>query len=656
MKATRRLAEVWRSAARTESGAALVIALLTIVVMMLLTAALVTASMTETFSAQTAEDSARAFLVADAAAARALASLRLDPDWSDGRGAVGGCPDGAVYDLLSGECMRNVAYPKYGSYVASRPGSGNPGPTGEPECAAAPISPPSASPVPLPEQEGFGRYTVTVEGTPEPGKVTLRAVGQVGRATRGFTFTVQRVTPADFVSYSALRVDATRVGNGTFRIHGSVYVRGNWEFHGNSRQLNDRPTSEADSPPYDNQTFVCSDLVLTGNPQIGEPSRPMLAVHIAGDVTGAGRAYEIHALLQDKVVPDIRLGAVDRAIECIRGVPNEACREENGRRVGEFAGLWDSYTNALVGGQMVYLYLCGGTWRQGRATDLSLAPAPRSARDCGPGTPEKWALPKLDRDSVPPRVDGQCVEKVRAGAALRDVLKHCAAYYDAAAAKLYVSGRWIDAAGRVRSGTQVIYVPGSVSVLQDVEYRVEDLDDRLNNDPTEPCDPTLGDSDPCRPNDGALVVAACERGTPCNPNNASPTYGLDVQEMLRAQRWASRGVFYPQTTFPTRDLLAVLVNGKVRFGLSGNPAQQEINLVVLSGCEATLPADRCDLTMQKNLQLYGSVISRLLVFEQNVDLYQVPDLRRYLPFVLDRFLSAPGGAAVVVTSWREIGF
>jgi len=128
--------------------------------------------------------------------------------------------------------------------------------------------------------------------------------------------------------------------------------------------------------------------------------------------------------------------------------------------------------------------------------------------------------------------------------------------------------------------------------------------------------------------------------------------------MLRAQaqRWASQGFFYPQTTFPSHDLLAVLVNGKVRFGLSGNPGQQQINLVVLSGCEATLPADRCDLTMQKNLQLYGSVISRLLVFEQNVDLYQVPDLRRYLPFVLDRFLSAPGGAAVVVTSWREIGF
>jgi hypothetical protein len=213
-----------------------------------------------------------------------------------------------------------------------------------------------------------------------------------------------------------------------------------------------------------------------------------------------------------------------------------------------------------------------------------------------------------------------------ASGALNQVLGACAAYYDGQG-HLYV------AAG------QLIYVPGAISVTQDVDYRVD-------NNP-------MG---PYERGDAAMFVAACEPQAPCSPQRSSPDYGLDVREMLRAHRKASDGLFYDQTTFPSHDLLAVLVNGKVRFGLSGNRDQQQVNLVVLSGCEATLPADRCDLTMQKNLQLYGSVISRLLVFEQNVDLYQVPDLRRYLPFVLDRFLSAPGGAAVVVTSWREIGF
>jgi hypothetical protein len=153
-----------------------------------------------------------------------------------------------------------------------------------------------------------------------------------------------------------------------------------------------------------------------------------------------------------------------------------------------------------------------------------------------------------------------------------------------------------------------------------------------------------------------MFVVACEQSADCNPSRSSPNYGLDVSEMLLAQRRASSGPFYPQTTFPSRDLLAILVHGRVRFGLSGNPANQEINAVVVSGCDTSLPPERCDLTLQKNLQLYGSVISRLLVFEQNVDLFQVPDLRRYLPFSLDRFLSAPGGAAVVVTQWREVGF
>ncbi|MCS7172446.1 MAG: hypothetical protein N0A24_03405 [Armatimonadetes bacterium] len=281
---------------RTEHGMALVVALLTILVLLLLTAALVTAAITETFTAQTAEDSARAFLVADAAAARALASLRLDGDWAaadpGGQDAVGRCPDGALFDLLAGECMRDVPYPRYGAVAVSA--TSPPGGISEPVCAARTVTGPAASPVPLPPEESFGRYTVAVLEVPGSNQIRLRAVGRVGRATRGFAFTVSRVTPADFVSYSALRVDATRVGNGTFRIHGSVYVRGDWEFKGNSQQLNDRPVSDGDrenDPVYDNQTFVCGNLILQGNAQIGTANRPMLGVHISGGAHQPGRSH-----------------------------------------------------------------------------------------------------------------------------------------------------------------------------------------------------------------------------------------------------------------------------------------------------------------------------------------------------------------------------
>lgn len=605
----------WRRAAVDQRGVAMVVALLTVVVMALLTAALVAASMTEVFNAQTAEDSARAFLVADAGAARAIASLRLDPDWSDN---ASDC-SGYLKDPIADRCIEGVPYPESSGWIVTA-GSGS-GSTNEPPCAAVPVTPAAGGqPAPLPESQRVGTYTVQVLGTPDSGKIQLRAVGRVGRATRGFDFTVQRVTPADFVSYSALRVDATRVGNGTFRIHGSVYVRGDWEFKGNSQQLNDRPVSEADDPQpvYDNQTFVCGNLVLQGNAQIGMPGSPMLGVHIAGRRIDRGGAAEIYTLLQDATVPDIRLANVFRAIRCIRGEddPNQTPPIDGDNCNQEFPGLWNAFTNHLDDSGLVVLKPPGGAgpWVQDSAQNLTLSS-------------QKWRIPKRDK-----------VEECKSAPQtdLRQILQHCAAYYDG-------SGNLYVAAG------QVIFIPGILSVQRDVNYRVDD-------DPSQPCDAAAGDADPCRKNDAAMFVVACESDTNCDPNLSSPAYGFDVQEMLRAARPASNGPFYPQTTFPTRDLLAVLVHGRVRFGLSGNPANQEINAIVASGCDASLPPERCDLTMQKNLQLYGSVISRLLVFEQNVDLFQVPDLRRYLPFSLDRFLSAPGGSAVVVTQWREVGF
>lgn len=598
----------WRKALASERGAAMVIALLTIVVMVLLTAALVVASMTETFNAQTAEDSARAFLVADAAAAHAIASLRLDPNWSDNK-----CSTGYLHDAVKDVCLGpSVLYPERAGWAVTPAGGGDPT---QPACAAAPVFPVGRAPGELPPSQRIGTYSVEVLGQPESGKIRLRAVGRVGRAARGFEFTVERVTPADFVSYSALRVDATRVGNGTFRIHGSVYVRGDWEFKGNSQQLNDRPISEEDTqnPVYDNQTFVCGNLVLQGNAQIGMPSAPMLGVHIAGRRIDRGGAAEIHALLQDAVVPDVRLASVPQAVACVKGAGNKSACDQN------FPGLWNAYDNSLDtsgGSTRVRLYVWrGSSWNERLSPNLELGS-------------EEWRIPKGGREDA-------CRRHER-GAPIGAVLEDCAAYYDGSS-RLYVG------AG------QVIYIPGSLSVLRDVDYRVDD-------NPTQACDPPQGDSDPCGPDDASMFVVACEAGTVCAPTLSSPGYGFDLQEMLRAHHPASTGPFYPNTTFPSRDLLAFLVHGRVRFGLSGNPANQEVNAVVVSGCDTGLPPERCDLTMQKNLQLYGSVISRLLVFEQNVDLFQVPDLREYLPFALDQFLNAPGGSAVVVTQWREVGF
>ncbi|MDR7462945.1 MAG: hypothetical protein QN204_11020, partial [Armatimonadota bacterium] len=158
----------------------MVIALLTIVIMVLLTAALVVASMTETFNAQTAEDAARAFLVADAAAAHAIASLRLDSDWSDNdwdptQEGDQNCDGGYLYDGVRRRCMGpRVQYPDSGGWVVTPAAGSDPA---QPACAAAPVSRVTTAPGSLPESEQIGTYTVEVLGQPEAGRIRLRAVG-----------------------------------------------------------------------------------------------------------------------------------------------------------------------------------------------------------------------------------------------------------------------------------------------------------------------------------------------------------------------------------------------------------------------------------------------------------------------------------------------
>ena len=638
------------SVLRSQAGVALVMALLTVVVLLLVGAGLVTAAMTEVFTAQVAEDSGRALNVAEAGLAHAIQVLRRDPDWSDSDGATAGCggsPFGEEWKVLkdNSDCLQDVSYPRGPAISVSPAGSGQQG-----ECTSVPVqvgaggggnSPPGPA--------AIGTYTVYFkDGSMDT--LHVRVVGKVGRGQRGVEAHLKRVTPADFVAYSALRVDATRLGNGTFRISGSVYVRGDWLFKGTSEQRNERPVSAEDleDPVYDNQTFVCGNLHLWGNVQIGTPQKPMRGVSISGRRIDRGGAMEIYSLRQGKVVPDVQLGAVDLAIQCIRGIENEACREVVQRghriRIGEFSGLLDSYTNELDSEGLVVFRPPSGretSWQR----DLT------QLQNLTLGT-LSWRIPKRGQAGQ------QCQS---ASPALEDILRACAAYYEYDAeegkGKLYVAGR------------QVIYIPGALRVKGEVNRDV-DVEYRVDDDPSQPCNPAAGDEqDPCKEGDGSMFVVACESGSACNPgglndrclrqNPPDDCFGFQVRQTLRVARtWAPSQdrFFYPQTTFPTRDLLAVLVNGKVQFRLSGHQSQQEINLVVLSGCASGLAAERCDLSVEKDLQLYGSVISRQLVFKQNVDLYQVPDLRRYLPLVLDRFLNAPGGAAVVVTSWREIGF
>jgi hypothetical protein len=589
------------AAAGRERGAAMVLALIVILVMTLLTGALVVTVTHETLGTQTAVDGTRAFFVAEAGAARAMSSLRRDLDWTVSGNALGRCGtyDGqpVLYDLTSSQCMGPSTFPDGLSYPLAGP---IPVSTPTPAPSPAPVTPAcSATRVVTPGGGAgaagaeMGRFIATyvMVGANE---IQVRVVGKTGRAARGVVFSAARLTALDFVTYSSTSVDATASGNGTFTINGSVYIRGDWSFKGNSAQLNNRPVTSADTAPYDNQTYVCGNLDLQGNPQIGTPSQKMAGTHIGGAIVGSGTTScesrrGICTQLLDNAVPDIRLADVTTIVTSTK------------------SGA--TYTNNLEGGtglpNLSFLERSGAVWNavSGR-TSLTFD-----------GT-TSWRLPKAGRVT-------QCQTASPDNSDLAAVMTECSALYNAATGVLHVAGN------------QVIYVPGSVTVSRDVLYRVD------NN-------PTAGRVS----GDPSTIIVACEAGNTCNPATSTPTLGLQATEMFRAQLPASGA----GSSFPTQDMIAFIVNGKSQFDLSGSASDQEVNVVLVAGCAASLPLARCDTEIKKNFYFHGTLVARSLVFKQNVDLFQMPDMNMHVPAVVRGLLRDASTASVIPRRWREIGF
>ncbi|MDR5683551.1 MAG: hypothetical protein QN163_05940 [Armatimonadota bacterium] len=595
----------------SESGVALVIALITIVVMLLVSVALVAAAMTETLSVQAGEDSARAFYVAEAAASRAVASLRLDTDWTtDGTGidATGRCGTDAgrpvLFDLMSGRCMgptdypEGMPYPTWEDPVGVAPGGGSGGGGGTGRCidSSTPGGPgavPSPNP-PAAVPPGNPRFIVTYETTGRSkDRINLRVIGRVGRATRGFTFTAHRLYPADFAVYSSTSVNAQVSGNGTWRIRGSVYMRQDWLFHGNSFQLNDRPLNVGETEPYRNQTFICGNLDLNGNPKLGTSTQPMEGVHIGGRIIISGNqpydcgtpGPEICTRFMDDKVPDIQLEDVGSFVD----------------------GLKANRTNALTsdGTRLRMFRYSGSGWTAADNANLDFGA-------------DALRLPKIGREADCQSAPGHPSPN---RAQLQTILQSCAAYYMGYNVSTGLRGVLFVAAG------QRIYVPGKVSMgnSRDVFYQV---DDNPNLDAAS----TAGESE----GDASIIAVGCEGCT--NP-------ALDVSEMIRSR--SAAGVCTSTSNsnrFPRLDALAFAVKGSVTFGLNGNAASQELQGSFIA---------RNSIRLTKDAQIYGQVIANALEFEQNVDLCQVAGLKDFLPAAVGTFLEG-GKPSVIITNWREI--
>jgi hypothetical protein len=411
-------------------------------------------------------------------------------------------------------------------------------------------------------------------------------------------------------------VDAHPTGAGTFRIDGSIYIRGDWAFKGNSRQINTRPVTTADaaSEPFENQTFVCGDIVMRGNAQIGEPTRPMRAVHVGGTIVRTGGSTNVYTNRMTKNVPDVGLGDVLRLTRCIRGISDgglaPAISQVNcDAEFGE--GIWNAYTN--------YARLAGGTvrarWIRHHATGdpwrPDYAPSPLVFDSA-----TSFALPRRGQEAA-------CKAALTATRPLGYILAACSLYYDASNRVIYVAGN------------QVIYLHGGMRVNVPIRYRVD-------NNPTAATQTER---------DTSVIVVACE-------GCARTDYSL----LLNRERFLAWNRGTENLHFARSDLLAFVVNGTARIAGPGQrppdcrtPTAQEVNAVFVTG------GDPGTLAVGQG-QLLGAVMARRLSVDvqpaaHNFNLCQVPDLRELLGATLvGQFLNDPRRSTVIVQNWREVGF
>lgn len=263
----------------TESGLALLTAIIVSLVIAMLTIAVANIAVSEYTTAVTNEHSVKALFVAEGALERALAVLRKDGDWSDGSGADSGA---------SASSWQPLRDDTYGGSATNK---------GFPPSPESPI----------------GTYSIYLKRkTADPvNGIHVRVVGRAGRAGRTIEFEAYRLTASDFVTYSAQDMVIDQ-GGGNVTIHGSIYVRGSLGLKAvKTGVYNDRPIMTGDAPPYRNHLYVRGLLDMsTGNATVGLQAQPMWAVHAwQVDLKNDGRlnlwTYQLDNMVPDIPYPDV---------------------------------------------------------------------------------------------------------------------------------------------------------------------------------------------------------------------------------------------------------------------------------------------------------------------------------------------------------------
>ncbi len=253
-----------RSIAASESGIAMLMAMVLILIVSLLTAALANLAVAEYASAVTVDHATQAFLSAEAGGEQAVAALVAQADW---------------------------ALPVAGVLVGSNwtPSSFN------------------SDPFPTWGQAGRDNYQVWMRhpsGADPSSNMMVRAMGRFRNSTRSIEFSVHRRTGADFATYSIDTLDFTSCnGCGSMQFHGSAYFEASLLLRGGNQSgfYNDRYVFSSDAPRYLNHLFIRGVLDnSTGNPTIGNP---YWWVHLENPPIGSSMNFNVVNLDYGRVPP-----------------------------------------------------------------------------------------------------------------------------------------------------------------------------------------------------------------------------------------------------------------------------------------------------------------------------------------------------------------
>jgi len=588
-------------AIHSESGFAMLLALVVMLIISLLTVAVANVALSEYATAKTNEHAMQAFFVADGALDRALAVLGTDDDWSNASNSWQPLDDAFNGGLAVGRPFPPAApIPgwTYSIYLRSI----------------------LASPVPTGNCTGVGSsFNDPVNN------VWVRSIGRVGRASRTVEFVAHRLSAGDMTTYSAQDVilnDPSATGAGNVEVHGSLYVRGDLGLKAVQTGIyNDRPlfSGETDPPGYCNQLWVKGTLDMTqGNATVGTPTQLMRGVHAAQILVKRNRnpADVIYTRSLDNDVPDIPYPDVQGFVNILEST--------------------QTYANALSGNDLVICHKDGATFNPTPITSSNL--------DLNTMSGVYYLPARAYWNSLNPQQCGADLDNPSLNAW---VLKwDCA---DCAAASPYgrlffntaLNDQPILVNGKVQIGMNVV-VYGIGTIVVDYPDPTQWAMDSGSNDGSgkDPSgvSPYPG---PCPSNLGCQVLTSrpASQGFYCPGYTSMPCQDLPVFVVNGNVRINGSGTTTANCNYNGYDVPC-----------------QENDVIVVAGDwdDPNDPADPAHLFISmKKVIVYGIVITNKLDTSQNPDFLQVPDVASYMPFPFAQLLGSSGGS-VVYRVWREV--